>query len=92
MTSYETQEDLPEVCIATVSSEDVYKTASWRTQRPVIRLEACTKCNVCWKFCPDVAIEINADGYPVVRLDYCKGCGICAEECKPRAIDMVKEG
>ncbi len=91
MTAYETVEDLPEVCIATEPSDQI-KTASWRTMRPLIRLEACTKCNVCWKFCPDVAIAINEDGYPVVLLDYCKGCGICAEECKPRAIDMVKEG
>jgi len=91
MTSYETVEDLPEVCIATEPSDRI-ETASWRTMRPVIRLEACTKCNVCWKFCPDIAIAINEEGYPVVLLDYCKGCGICAEECKPRAIDMVKEG
>lgn len=91
MTSYETVEDLPEVCIATVPSDNI-KTASWRTMRPVIRLEACTKCNVCWKFCPDVAIELDGEGWPRVRLDYCKGCGICAEECKPKAIDMVKEG
>jgi len=91
MNAYETEEDLPEVPVASVPS-DVIKTAGWRTFRPVIHLEACTKCNVCWKFCPDVAIRIDEQGWPVVLLDYCKGCGICAEECKPLAIEMVKEG
>jgi len=88
--AYETLEDLPEAALATISS-DVIKTGSWRTFRPVVKREACTKCYVCWKFCPDVAILIDAEGYPVVRLDACKGCAICAEECKPKAIDMVAE-
>jgi len=90
VTSYETEEDLPDAPIASEPTDSI-KTASWRTFRPVIKLEKCTKCNVCWKFCPDVAIEINEEGWPVVLLDYCKGCGICAEECKPLAIEMVKE-
>ena len=88
--AYLTEADLPERPLATVPS-DVIKTASWRTFRPVIHLDACTKCYVCWKFCPDVAIDIDEAGWPIVLLDYCKGCGICAEECKLRAIDMVKE-
>ena len=88
--TYQTEEDLPEAPIAIVSSETIH-TASWRTFRPVIHNEKCTKCNVCWKFCPDAAIAFDAQGYPVIRLDYCKGCQICAEECKPKAIEMVKE-
>lgn len=70
----------------------VEKTAKWRTFRPLIHLEACTKCYVCWKFCPDLAIGIDHHGWPVVDYDYCKGCGICAEECVPKAITMEKEG
>ena len=88
--AYIGEEALPEKPVATVPS-DVIRTASWRTFRPVVHLEACTKCYVCWKFCPDVAIGIDEAGWPDVDLDYCKGCGICAEECKPRAIEMVKE-
>jgi len=84
-------EELSEAPVATEPTDKI-KTASWRTFRPVIRLDACTKCYVCWKFCPDVAITFDEQGWPVVLLDYCKGCAICAEECKPRAIDMVKEG
>ncbi|HXQ78902.1 MAG: 4Fe-4S binding protein [Thermoplasmata archaeon] len=67
------------------------RTSSWRTLTPVIHLAHCTKCNFCWKFCPDDAIEFDAQGFPVLRLDYCKGCGICAEECPPKAIEMVAE-
>lgn len=84
------EEDLPPAPLATTPSS-VIATASWRTFRPVIELEKCTRCNVCWKFCPDDAIGFDEKGFPEVRLAYCKGCGICAEECRPRAIAMVKE-
>jgi len=83
--------EMPEGPVATVPSEKVYKTASWRTLTPVIHLEKCTKCNFCWKFCPDDAIAFDAHGYPVIRLDWCKGCGICARECPPHTIEMVEE-
>jgi 2-oxoacid:acceptor oxidoreductase gamma subunit (pyruvate/2-ketoisovalerate family)/2-oxoacid:acceptor oxidoreductase delta subunit (pyruvate/2-ketoisovalerate family) len=78
----------PEGPIATVSSEVIH-TAAWRTFTPVIHLERCTKCNFCWKFCPDDAIDFDAQGFPRLRLDYCKGCGICAAECPPKTIEMV---
>jgi len=67
------------------------KTGTWRTFRPVIDLHKCTKCNICWKFCPDVAIVLDADGWPVVDYEHCKGCGICEVECSPKAITMEKE-
>jgi 2-oxoacid:acceptor oxidoreductase gamma subunit (pyruvate/2-ketoisovalerate family)/2-oxoacid:acceptor oxidoreductase delta subunit (pyruvate/2-ketoisovalerate family) len=69
----------------------VFRTGSWRTLRPVLHLEHCTRCNFCWKYCPDDAIEFDAQGYPVLRLQYCKGCGICATECPPHVIEMVSE-
>ncbi len=81
---------LPEGPIASVSSETLH-TAAWRTFTPVIHLDRCTKCNFCWKFCPDDAIEFDAKGYPQIRLAYCKGCGICAAECPPKTIEMVAE-
>ena len=70
----------------------VQPTGTWRTFRPVIDLSKCTKCNVCWKFCPDVAIRFDDEGFPVIDYDFCKGCGICEVECAPRAITMEKEG
>ena len=69
----------------------VERTGTWRTFRPVIHLEKCTKCNVCWKFCPDVAITFDGAGFPVVDYEHCKGCGICEVECAPGAITMEKE-
>jgi pyruvate ferredoxin oxidoreductase gamma subunit len=78
----------PEGPIAIVSSEVIH-TAAWRTFTPVIHLERCTKCNFCWKFCPDDAVEFDVQGFPRIKLDYCKGCGICATECPPKAIEMV---
>ncbi len=90
MTAAVVEEELPPSPLATAAS-DVLHTASWRTFRPIVTNARCTRCNVCWKFCPDDAIGFDADGFPVIRLDYCKGCGICAEECRPRAIEMVQE-
>jgi 2-oxoacid:acceptor oxidoreductase gamma subunit (pyruvate/2-ketoisovalerate family)/2-oxoacid:acceptor oxidoreductase delta subunit (pyruvate/2-ketoisovalerate family) len=81
---------LPEGPMATESSEVIH-TAAWRTLRPVIHLEHCTRCNFCWKFCPDDAFIFDAQGYPVLRSEYCKGCGICAVECPPHVIEMVEE-
>jgi pyruvate ferredoxin oxidoreductase gamma subunit len=79
---------LPEGPIASVPSSSI-RTATWRTLTPEIDLARCTKCNFCWKFCPDDAIELDARGFPVVVLDSCKGCGICAEVCPPKTIAMV---
>jgi len=71
------------------SSKSV-KTGSWRTFKPVLDKEKCTKCLTCWKYCPDVAIDI-VDEYPVVNYDYCKGCGICSEECPKKCIKMIRQ-
>jgi 2-oxoacid:acceptor oxidoreductase gamma subunit (pyruvate/2-ketoisovalerate family)/2-oxoacid:acceptor oxidoreductase delta subunit (pyruvate/2-ketoisovalerate family) len=78
----------PEGPIASLPSEVIH-TAAWRTFTPQIHLERCTKCNFCWKLCPDDAIGFDAGGFPVIKLDYCKGCGICAAECPPKTIEMV---
>jgi 2-oxoacid:acceptor oxidoreductase gamma subunit (pyruvate/2-ketoisovalerate family)/2-oxoacid:acceptor oxidoreductase delta subunit (pyruvate/2-ketoisovalerate family) len=81
---------LPEGPVASMPTT-VLHTSSWRTLTPRIHLEHCTKCNFCWKFCPDDAIGFDEKGFPVIRMDYCKGCGICAEECPPKTIEMVAE-
>ncbi len=83
-------EDIPGAPLATVPTDEE-GLASWRTIRPVIDLSKCTRCNVCWKFCPDIAIGLDGEGFPYVKMDFCKGCGICEHECVPRAITMVRE-
>ncbi len=68
------------------------ETGSWRALRPVVHLDKCIKCLLCWVFCPDDAIIRLDDDYVKVNYTYCKGCGICANECPTKAIDMVEEG
>lgn len=73
-----------------------YQTGDWRgALRPVLDLERCTSCMLCWVYCPDAAI-VTADGkVQGVNYDFCKGCGICAAECptRPRAaMRMLAEG
>ncbi|MEM0156417.1 MAG: 4Fe-4S binding protein [Thermoplasmataceae archaeon] len=82
-----------------------HKTDSWRVQTPVVDYSKCIRCMICWKFCPDDAIEISKTGelaspnfriskmeVPVINLDFCKGCGICAYECPEKCIDMTLTG
>lgn len=77
-------------------------TGDWRTFKPVINQEKCTRCLRCWVFCPEPAISIIDKPYTTssgrtwkntieINYNYCKGCGICVEECEPRAIDFIEE-
>ena len=67
------------------------KTGGWRSKRPVVDRANCSKCGMCWMYCPEAAIKKNAEGSFEIDLDYCKGCGICANECPKKAIKMVME-
>ena len=82
-------QDLPITPITTVPST-ANNTGAWRTFKPIIDLEKCIRCWICWKFCPDVSIRIE-DEKPVIDYEHCKGCGICANECPKKAIEMIKE-
>ena len=87
----ETYRDLPQSSYSLQTTESV-RTGSWRTFRPVIDTKKCTRCYTCWKFCPDLSIEVREEGdHPKVDLDHCKGCGICSNECPTGAITMVRE-
>lgn len=68
----------------------INKTGDWRTERPVVDKEKCNKCGVCWLFCPDAAIDLNADCCEP-DLYHCKGCGICAAVCLNGAIAVIEE-
>jgi len=67
------------------------KTGSWRTFRPEINYSKCTRCTLCWVYCPDAAITRGEDDSPKIDYDYCKGCGICANECPTKCITMKRE-
>ena len=82
--------DFPEISMS--CADTAYnKTGQWRVMRPAIDAAKCSRCGVCWKFCPDAAIAFDG-GLPRIDYEYCKGCGICAEECPAKAITMIPEG
>ncbi len=74
-----------------------YETGGWRALRPVINwdnsstIKGCTRCLICWLFCPDSAMVAEDGIFQGVDLDHCKGCGICAQVCPPKCILMVEE-
>lgn len=73
-----------------------YHTGTWRVSRPVVDLNKCTNCMLCWLYCPDMAIKITTNEKNRPQMvgfvyDYCKGCGLCANVCPVNAIDMKKE-
>ena len=51
--------------------------------------EHCTKCNLCYLFCPKRAIETTADGAYIIDEEKCNYCGICVTLCPCHAIVMV---
>ncbi len=72
-------------------NSEKYLTGGWRVYKPVLDLNKCIHCMICWVFCPDSSVIVK-DG-KVVGFDYdhCKGCGVCAYECPKNAIEMKLE-
>jgi pyruvate ferredoxin oxidoreductase delta subunit len=67
------------------------KTGSWRVFKPILDADKCIKCENCYIFCPEGAIQ-EVDGKFTIDYDYCKGCLICVNECPVNAITKVREG
>jgi len=86
-----TRKEMPLTPISYPTVGSMGKTGSWRTFRPEIDYSKCTKCTLCWIYCPDAAIVRQEDDSPKIDYDYCKGCGICANECPVKAIAMRRE-
>jgi 2-oxoacid:acceptor oxidoreductase delta subunit (pyruvate/2-ketoisovalerate family) len=64
----------------------------WRTGvKPVVALDRCVNCLLCWLYCPDSAVQL--DGTTFVGFDYdsCKGCEICSVVCPVDAIEMMAD-
>ena len=72
--------------IVSTGNSPLKKTGLWRVSRPVIDYGRCTNCMVCYVYCPDSAIAVEADLTPHIDYDNCKGCMICMTECPIRAI------
>jgi pyruvate ferredoxin oxidoreductase gamma subunit len=67
------------------------QTGSWRQFRPVLQREQCSRCWLCFVWCPEAAIALDAEEYPVVDYNVCKGCLLCAYECPTQAFSVEKE-
>jgi pyruvate ferredoxin oxidoreductase gamma subunit len=61
-------------------------TGNWRIERPEIELAKCKRCFLCYLYCPEAAMRLDADNFPHVDYEHCKGCLICYEECPTDAI------
>jgi pyruvate ferredoxin oxidoreductase gamma subunit len=66
-------------------------TGNWRTERPEIELGKCKRCFLCYLYCPEAAMTLDAENFPHVDYDHCKGCMICFEECPTDAISRRLE-
>ena len=69
-----------------------YNTGNWRAFRPVVNLEKCTHCMLCWLYCPDISVIVEDRKMMGFDLEHCKGCGVCADVCPPKCISMHSEG
>jgi pyruvate ferredoxin oxidoreductase gamma subunit len=86
------QADVSAPAIHAGLTSEALKTGSWRTMRPVVDYDRCNRCWwVCSTFCPDGAIQVDAEKYPRIDYDHCKGCLICVAQCPPHAISAVAE-
>ncbi|HEX9786591.1 MAG TPA: 2-oxoacid:acceptor oxidoreductase family protein [Candidatus Binatia bacterium] len=61
-------------------------TGNWRIERPEIDLAKCKRCFLCYLYCPEAAMRLDAENFPHVDYDHCKGCMICCAECPTGAI------
>lgn len=81
--------------LAIVGNSVKYRTGSWRTQRPILDVNVCTNCLLCWINCPDGSIVLKDGKVSDIDEVHCKGCGICANVCptKPvKAMTMAQGG
>ena len=67
------------------------KTGWWRTKKPIVDNDACTRCYLCEIYCPVNVIRVEKESGVSIDYTYCKGCGICVEVCPKNAIVMVDE-
>jgi pyruvate ferredoxin oxidoreductase delta subunit len=68
-----------------------FKKGDKRLKKPVFNEEQCTKCALCYLYCPDAAIKEKDNNFFEADLNYCKGCGVCSRECWFGAITMVED-
>jgi len=83
--------ELPGPTIRHRGSAALRATGNWRIENPVIDLVQCKRCFLCYLYCPEAAMRLDADNFPHVDYDHCKGCMICYRECPTGAISRRSE-
>ena len=86
------QELKPGICLDEAGGAVEYETGDWKSRKPVLDKPKCTKCGLCFLYCPEGCIRMDKEGYFIADMKYCKGCGVCDVECPKKAITMVIEG
>lgn len=64
--------------------------AGWRVEKPVVDIEKCKNCLICYMYCPDGVIE-RKENCVAIDYNFCKGCGICKKVCPFHAMEMEAE-
>jgi len=83
---------LPAAGRTTPGSAPQPATGGWRTGvKPMVDLDACVNCLLCWLYCPDSAITLDGTTFTGFDERFCKGCELCAVVCPTGAISMVEE-
>ncbi len=77
--------------ISAAGNSVLRETGGWRTFRPVLVADKCNGCWLCFAYCPDGVIAMNAEDRPVVDYAHCKGCQICVHECPTHALVAERE-
>ena len=77
--------------LAPAAHLEVLAALSADTERPVIELAKCKRCFLCYLYCPEAAMRLDAENFPHVDYEHCKGCMICYEECPTEAISRRAE-
>jgi pyruvate ferredoxin oxidoreductase gamma subunit len=77
--------------VASPPNTSLRKTGDWRVTRPIIDLDRCTHCWICFVNCPDGGISLDADDIPRIDYSVCKGCMICMEVCPIHAVEPLRE-
>jgi 2-oxoacid:acceptor oxidoreductase delta subunit (pyruvate/2-ketoisovalerate family) len=68
------------------------RTGGWRTGvKPVVQLDSCVNCLLCWLYCPDSAVRLDGTTFVGFDYDVCKGCELCSVVCPVDAIAMVED-